>query len=37
MISNKKNVMKFEKKLKIIYIYIKKNKLIVNLYVMKNI
>ena len=36
MISNKKNVMKFEKKLKIISKK-KKKKLIVNLYVMKNI
>ena len=37
MISNKKNVMKFEKKLKIISKKKKKKKLIVNLYVMKNI
>ena len=36
MISNKKNVMKFEKNLKIISKK-KKKKLIVNLYVMKNI
>ena len=35
MISNNKNVMKFEKNLKIISK--KKKKLIVNLYVMKNI